>query len=242
MSGSARRAPTLAVARMIVRHPHARHNMVDRGVGLPPEARCPARAVQRGRPGPGRVEGLWLRSVQRYRRCPPHRDRHRQLPLSTSATAATRRVRPALMRRRSTMTAAYVARESPSLMRSVTTSSSQAQPARWDDLVATIDAEDRFRPRDSRVARQAAARILAGRLHRSCSPAQFEGTAALILGSQVRIIDRRGHLTVMREHGLTEALVRFPSPTGWPAIDQPCPERVEAGCPCSRRPLPLVCC
>jgi len=96
-------------------------------------------------------------------------------------------------------------------MRSVTTSSSQAQPVRWDDLVATIDAEDGFRPRDSRVARLAAARILAGRLHRSCSPAPFEGTAALILDSELRIIDRRGHLTVMRDHGFTEALIDVPS-------------------------------
>jgi hypothetical protein len=93
------------------------------------------------------------------------------------------------------MTAAYAARESPSLMRSVTTSSSQAQPVRWDDLVGTIDAEDGFRPRDSRVARLAAARILAGRLHRSCFPAQFEGhgIGAYVVGDMLGL-QRGGNL------------------------------------------------
>ncbi len=42
---------------------------------------------------------------------------------------------------------------------------------------------------------RAPALILAGRLDRFYSPALFEETAALIPGSQLRIIERRGHVS-----------------------------------------------
>ena len=56
--------------------------------------------------------------------------------------------------------------------------------------------------------------ILAGRLDRFYSPALFEETRRADPGSELGIIDRRGHLTVMRDHRFTQALVRFPSPAG----------------------------
>ena len=56
--------------------------------------------------------------------------------------------------------------------------------------------------------------ILAGRLDRFYSPALFEETAALIRGSQLRIIDRRGNVTVMHNHKVHRALARLLSPDG----------------------------
>jgi hypothetical protein len=72
----------------------------------------------------------------------------------------------------------------------------------------------RPRPRDLRIPVRALALIPAGELDRFYSPALFEETPALIPGSELAIIDRRGHLTVMRDHRFTEALVRFLSSAG----------------------------
>ena len=88
------------------------------------------------------------------------------------------------------------------------------QTTGWDDIVATIDAEDGFDLASCASPVRAPALILAGRLDRFYSPALFEETAALIPGSQLRIIERRGHVTVMRDQRFIGALVGFLSPAG----------------------------
>lgn len=88
------------------------------------------------------------------------------------------------------------------------------QATGWEDIVATVDAEDGFDLAGCASPVRAPALILAGRLDRFYSPALFEETAALIPGGQLRIIDRRGHLTVMRDQRFTEAVVGFLSPAG----------------------------
>ena len=71
------------------------------------------------------------------------------------------------------------------------------QATGWDDMVATIDAEDGFDLATCASPVRAPALILAGRLDRFYSPALFEETAALIPVSELRIGRRSSSAKVL---------------------------------------------
>jgi pimeloyl-ACP methyl ester carboxylesterase len=77
-----------------------------------------------------------------------------------------------------------------------------------DDMATTIEAEDDFD-----LARcppiQAPTLILAGRDDRFYAPELFAETARLIPGSRLRLLDGRGHITVMRDRRLRAQLTAF---------------------------------
>jgi pimeloyl-ACP methyl ester carboxylesterase len=76
------------------------------------------------------------------------------------------------------------------------------------DMATTIEAEDDFDlARLSPI--RAPALILAGRDDRFYTPALFAETARLIPGSTLRILDGRGHITVMRDRRFHEAITEF---------------------------------
>jgi pimeloyl-ACP methyl ester carboxylesterase len=76
------------------------------------------------------------------------------------------------------------------------------------DLATTIEAEDDFD-----LARLPAIRaptlVLAGADDRFYAPELFAETARLIPGSTLRLLDGRGHVTVMRDRRFREALTAF---------------------------------
>jgi pimeloyl-ACP methyl ester carboxylesterase len=81
-------------------------------------------------------------------------------------------------------------------------------PGDLGDLATTIEAEDDFD-----LARLPAIRaptlILAGRDDRFYAPELFAETARLIPGATLQLLDRRGHVTVMRDRRFREALAAF---------------------------------
>jgi pimeloyl-ACP methyl ester carboxylesterase len=76
------------------------------------------------------------------------------------------------------------------------------------DMASTIEAEDDFD-----LARLSPIRaptlILAGRDDRFYTPELFAETARLIPGSTLRLLEGRGHITVMRDRRFREALTAF---------------------------------
>jgi pimeloyl-ACP methyl ester carboxylesterase len=76
------------------------------------------------------------------------------------------------------------------------------------DMATTIEAEDEFD-----LARLPAVRaptlILAGREDRFYAPDLFAETARLIPGATLRLLDGRGHITVMRDRRFRAALTAF---------------------------------
>lgn len=86
-----------------------------------------------------------------------------------------------------------------------------------DDMATTIEAEDDFDLASCRARIAAPTLIVAGRDDRFYSPALFERTASLIPGSELHLLDGRGHVTVMRDRRLREALTRFLARTGTPS-------------------------
>jgi pimeloyl-ACP methyl ester carboxylesterase len=82
-------------------------------------------------------------------------------------------------------------------------------PRDLDDMATTIEAEDDFDLAACRTPIRAATLILAGHDDRFYSPELFEETHRLIAGSDLRLFDGRGHITVMRDRGVGAALGEF---------------------------------
>ena len=76
------------------------------------------------------------------------------------------------------------------------------------DLATTIEAEDDF-DLARLPAIRAPALILAGADDRFYTPELFTETARLIPGSTLRLLDGRGHITVMRDRRFRKALAEF---------------------------------
>ena len=83
------------------------------------------------------------------------------------------------------------------------------QATGWDDLVATISAEDVFDLAACPSPVRAPTLIIAGRVDRFYTPALFEETAALIPDSELHMLERRGHIAVLRDRRSIATLVRF---------------------------------
>jgi pimeloyl-ACP methyl ester carboxylesterase len=77
-----------------------------------------------------------------------------------------------------------------------------------DDMATTIEAEDTF---DLAACQPIRARtlILAGAKDRFYEPELFAETARLIAGSELHVLDGRGHITVLNDHRLHERLNAF---------------------------------
>lgn len=82
-------------------------------------------------------------------------------------------------------------------------------PHDLDDMATTIEAEDGFDLAACRTPIRARTLILAGREDRFYGPDLFTETARLIPGSDLRLFDGRGHITVMRDRGFRAALAAF---------------------------------
>lgn len=78
-----------------------------------------------------------------------------------------------------------------------------------DDMATTIEAEDEFDLADCRAPIEAPTLIVAGSDDRFYGRDLFEETARLIPGAQLRVLDGRGHVTVMRDPRLRRALTEL---------------------------------
>jgi pimeloyl-ACP methyl ester carboxylesterase len=78
-----------------------------------------------------------------------------------------------------------------------------------DDMATTIEAEDTFDLADCDGAITAPTLILVGREDHAYGPELFEETARLIPGSDLRMFDGRGHVSVMSDPRLRPALSGF---------------------------------
>jgi pimeloyl-ACP methyl ester carboxylesterase len=83
------------------------------------------------------------------------------------------------------------------------------------DLAVTLEAEDGFDLAKCEGRIQAPMLIIAGGRDRFYSPALFRETAALIPGSDLRLLASRGHLTVMRDRRALAMIAGFLS---WPDL------------------------
>lgn len=82
-------------------------------------------------------------------------------------------------------------------------------PNDLDDMATTIEAEDTFDLASCRSVVSAPTLILAGRDDRFYPSELFEETARLIPGSDLRLFDGRGHMSVMNDRGFHAALAGF---------------------------------
>jgi pimeloyl-ACP methyl ester carboxylesterase len=87
-----------------------------------------------------------------------------------------------------------------------------AHPQGLDDMATTIEAEDEFDPATCRAPIQAPTLILAGRDDRFYTPGLFKDTARLIPNSRLRLLEDRGHMTVMSDRRFHEELTDFLAP------------------------------
>jgi pimeloyl-ACP methyl ester carboxylesterase len=78
-----------------------------------------------------------------------------------------------------------------------------------DDMATTIEAEDEFDLAKCDAPIQSPTLILAGRDDRFYAPELFEETARLIPGSRLRVLDGRGHITVMNDPRFRAELTGF---------------------------------
>jgi pimeloyl-ACP methyl ester carboxylesterase len=78
-----------------------------------------------------------------------------------------------------------------------------------DDMATTIEAEDGFDLANCRARIQAPTLIVAGGDDRFYTRELFEETARLIPGSQLRVLEKRGHVTVMTDRRFRAALSEF---------------------------------
>jgi pimeloyl-ACP methyl ester carboxylesterase len=82
-------------------------------------------------------------------------------------------------------------------------------PYDLDDMATMIEAEDAFDLAAAGARIRARTLILAGREDRFYPQELFEETARLIPDSELRLFDRRGHVTVMNDRGFREAVASF---------------------------------
>jgi pimeloyl-ACP methyl ester carboxylesterase len=82
-------------------------------------------------------------------------------------------------------------------------------PHDLDDMATTIEAEDDFDLAACQAPIQARTLILAGSDDRFYSGELFEETARLIPSSELRVFERRGHITVMSDRGFRSSLAAF---------------------------------
>ncbi len=82
-------------------------------------------------------------------------------------------------------------------------------PHDLEDMATTIEAEDGFDLAACRTKITAPTLILAGREDRFYPSELFEETARLIPGSELRLFDGRGHVTVMNDGGFHASLAAF---------------------------------
>ncbi len=80
-----------------------------------------------------------------------------------------------------------------------------------DDMATTIEAEDGFDLAQCRTV-QARTLLLAGRADRFYTTALFHETVRLIPNSRLRLLDGRGHITVMRDPRFYREVTAFLTP------------------------------
>jgi pimeloyl-ACP methyl ester carboxylesterase len=78
-----------------------------------------------------------------------------------------------------------------------------------DDMATTIESEDEFDLAKCHAPIQAPTLILAGRNDRFYTPELFEETARLIPRSRLRLLEDRGHITVMNDRRFRAELTDF---------------------------------
>jgi pimeloyl-ACP methyl ester carboxylesterase len=78
-----------------------------------------------------------------------------------------------------------------------------------DDMATTIEAEDEFDLADCRAPIEAPTLLVAGADDRFYDRELFEETARLIPRAELRVLDGRGHITVMRDPRFGRALTEF---------------------------------
>lgn len=82
-------------------------------------------------------------------------------------------------------------------------------PHDFDDLATTVEAEDAFDLARCTGPIRARTLIVGGRRDRFYGAALFEETAQLIPDSELHVVDRRGHITVLRDARLRAAVQGF---------------------------------
>jgi pimeloyl-ACP methyl ester carboxylesterase len=77
-----------------------------------------------------------------------------------------------------------------------------------DDMATTIEAEDAFDLASSPTIK-APTLIVAGREDRFYAPELFEETTQLIPGSELHLLDGKGHITALQDKRMLEAVARL---------------------------------
>jgi pimeloyl-ACP methyl ester carboxylesterase len=77
-----------------------------------------------------------------------------------------------------------------------------------DDMATTIEAEDAFDLASSPTIK-APTLIVAGREDRFDAPELFEETTQLIPGSELHLLDGKGHITALQDKRMLEAVARL---------------------------------
>ena len=79
----------------------------------------------------------------------------------------------------------------------------------WADLATTIEAEDDFDLAGCAAPIRARTLIVGGAEDRFYSPSLFAETARLIPNSRLRLVEGRGHITVLRDPGVRRDIAQF---------------------------------
>jgi pimeloyl-ACP methyl ester carboxylesterase len=79
----------------------------------------------------------------------------------------------------------------------------------WADLATTVEAEDDFDLAGCAAPIQATTLVVAGAEDRFYSPSLFAETARLIPKSRLRLVEGRGHITVLRDPDVRRDIAQF---------------------------------